>query len=273
MPMADGGDGLAVRVLGASACTPEKGANTASFLVDGRVLIDTGWYLTDRLRGADVDPLDVEAVLLTHCHHDHILGLPQLVFYYGISWDRRPKRPLHIYGPAGQVGRVAEDAQRYLQFDRYKELNFDIEVHEVHGGDALEVAGLRVRTCEGRHSVPALCYRVENAGGSSVVFSGDTAWNPGLIELSAGAGLLVHEASYGAKSVREDEEWGHSGAPDAAEVARRAGVGRLALVHCGESARPAALAAARAIFPEAFLPKEGEVVVAAPGSHQGRTGR
>jgi len=255
---------LQVLFLGLSSCTPEKGQNTASFVVDRRIAVDTGWYLTDRLLAADLNPLDIEAVVFTHCHHDHILGLPQLVFYYGISWDKRPTRPLHVYGPAGEIGRVVDDAQRFLQFERYKELNFDLEVHEVTAGDALEIGGLRVATCAARHAVPGVCYRFENAAGASAVFSGDTAWDPELIELARGAGLLVHEASYGAKSMRSDPRWGHSGAPDAAEVAGQAGAARLALVHCGESGREAALAAARAVFPAAFLPRDGETVTVPP---------
>jgi ribonuclease Z len=135
-------------------------------------------------------------------------------------------------------------------------------VTELRGGAALDICGLQVRTCSARHSVPGLCYRFENGAGAAAVFSGDTACNPDLIELARGAGLLVHEASYGAKSVREDVRWGHSGAPDAAEVAKAAGVGRLALVHCGQDARDAALAAARAIFPDSFLPADGEAIAA-----------
>jgi len=263
--MSQGQEALSVLFLGVSSCTPEKGANTASFVVDRRIVIDTGWYLTDRLLAAGIDPLTIEAVVFTHCHHDHIIGLPQIIFYYGISWDKRPERPLHIYGPAGEIGRVVEDAQRYLQFDRYKELNFDIDVHELRGGARLEISGLRVTTCSARHSVPGLCYRFESSAGAAVVFAGDTAWNPDLIDLARGAGLLVHEASHGAKSVRDDERWGHSGAPDAAEVAKQAGVARLALVHCDERTRESALAAAQAIFPNTFLPKDGEVVAGEPG--------
>jgi ribonuclease BN (tRNA processing enzyme) len=251
---------MSVRCLGTSSCTPEKGANTASFVVDRRVVVDTGWYLTDRLLAGGIDPLAVEAVLFTHCHHDHILGLPQLLFYWGICHERRPSRPLHIYGPAGEVERVVADGRRYLQFDRYHELRYGVKVHGLRGGEPVDVAGLTVRTCSARHSVPGLCYRVERDGGS-VVFSGDTAWNPDLIDLARGADLLVHEASYGAKSVREDERWAHSGAPDAAEAAREAGVRRLALVHCGQDARQDALRAAQAIFPDTFLPDEGEEIL------------
>lgn len=259
--MTSADDVLSIRFLGTDSCTPTKGNNTASMVVDGRVLIDTGWYLTDRLLACDIDPLAIEAVLFTHCHHDHIMGLPQLVFYYGIRRNARPARPLLVFGPAGEVGRVVEDAQRYLQHDRYPELVFDIEVHNVAAGDAFALGGLRVTTCTARHNVPGLNYRIDNAAGASVAFSGDTAYNPDLIELARGADLLVHEASHGATSSRASETAAHSGAPDAAEVAKQAGVGRLALVHCGQSARQAALAAAQAIFADTFFPEEGQGVL------------
>lgn len=255
---------LSITVLGTTTCTPERDANTASFVVDRRVAVDTGWYFTDRLLACGINPLDIEAVAFTHCHHDHIMGLPQLVFYYGIQGSERPKRPLRIYGPAGEIRRVVDDAQRFLQFDRYPELRFGIEVTELRGGAELDIGGLRVRTCSARHSVPGLCYRFENAAGASVAFSGDTAFNPDLIDLARGAGLLVHEASYGARSVREDGKWGHSGAPDAAEAARQAGVRRLAIVHCAQAKLAEALEAAKATFPASFVPAQGEELQASP---------
>jgi len=259
--MACSDNALSVRFLGTDSCTPTKGNNTASMVVDGRILIDTGWYLTDRLLASDIDPLAIEAVLLTHCHHDHIMGLPQLIFTYGIRRNARPDRPLHIFGPADEVGRVVADAQRYLQHDRYPELAFDIEVHNLAGGEGFELGDLRVAACAARHNVPGLHYRLDNATGASVAFSGDTAYNPALVELARGAGLLVHEASHGATATRATGAVGHSGAPDAADVAVEAGVGRLALVHCGQRAREAALAAAQAIFGDAFFPEEGEQIV------------
>jgi len=263
-PMQSTDRSLRVRCLGVTSCTPERGANTASFAINGRIVLDTGWYLTDRLLAAGVNPLDIEAVVFTHCHHDHIMGFPQILFYYGISWENRPERPLRVFGPAGEIGRVVADGLRYLQFDRYPELNYAIEVTDLRGGQSFDLCGLRVSTCPARHNVPGLCYRFDDPAGASAVFSGDTSYNPDLVELARGATLLVHEASHGAASARGDERWGHSGAPDAAEVARQAGVARLALVHCGESARPAALEAALAIFPASFFPSEGEELTIAP---------
>ena len=80
------------------------------------------------------------------------------------------------------------------------------------------------------HISGAVGWKVES-GGMSVVFSGDTRYNPELIEASRGARLLIHEA------LRTDEESdyarnrGHSTAGEAARAAAQAGVAELVLTH------------------------------------------
>ena len=250
---------LVVHFLGVAACTPEPGGNTASLALGRRVVVDAGWYLTDRLMRVGIDPFEVEAFFLTHCHHDHILGFPQLVYYWGINAQRRPARPLRVFGPKGEVERVVDDALCFLQFERYPELNFEIETRGLEPGESLSVADFEVSTCASIHSVPGLCYRFET-GGVAVVVSGDTAFNAELVELARGADLLVHEASHGGRAAKGLDIWAHSGSPDAAEVAREAGVRRLALVHCEASLRHEALEAARQVFDETFMPNDCQAV-------------
>ena len=80
------------------------------------------------------------------------------------------------------------------------------------------------------HISGAVGWRV-NSGGMSVVFSGDTRFNPELVKASQGARLLIHEA------YRTDEEsdyannHGHSTAGDAGRAATQAGVTELVLTH------------------------------------------
>jgi ribonuclease BN (tRNA processing enzyme) len=48
---------------------------------------------------------------------------------------------------------------------------------------------------------------------------------------------------------------------DAAEIAKLAGVQRLALVHAREDKQAEAVAAARTIFPNTFWPEDGQVLM------------
>ncbi len=254
-------DGLKVTVLGAASCTPEPGKETASFCINGSLLVDTGWCAALQLIKYGIEPMDIEAVLMTHCHHDHYMGLVSLLFYQGLHAGRTDdEKRLAVYGPVGEIGRVVTDVWRLLQTDRYPHLEIPVDVHEVAGGDAFDVCGLSVRACRALHNVPSLHYRLETPSGASVTFSGDTPYNPALVEFARDTDLLIHEASHGPQSTREAEEPAHSGAPDAAQVASLAGAKRLGLVHIGLGSVDDALSAAREQFGNTFVPTEGDVL-------------
>jgi ribonuclease Z len=69
-----------------------------------------------------------------------------------------------------------------------------------------------------------LAFRFDDGNtGGSLVYSADTEPCDSLIRLAAAADLLLHEAT--------GDDAGHSSPQEAAEVARQAGVGRLALIH------------------------------------------
>jgi ribonuclease BN (tRNA processing enzyme) len=260
-PKAPAGGRTTVRFIGVTSCLPEPGGETACVLLNDDVLVDAGWCAALHMRQFGCDPHALRYVFITHCHHDHYMGLVPLLFLRAMRGAEGAARPLTIVGPRTEIRRVMDDAGRYLQVDRYEDVSPPVEVVGLRPAQDYESGDFRVRTMQVVHPTPALCYRFESkSSGASIVITGDTAPYAPLSRFAAGADVLIHEASLGPRQGDPLQQWGHSGAPDAARIAREAGVGRLYLVHCSAEARPAALDAARAVFPESYAPAEGDLV-------------
>src|SRR5882724_6192609 len=122
-------DQTTVTFLGTDAVVPEGGADTASFVINRRCLVDTGWYAAIKMRCYGLDPMQLETLIFTHCHHDHYIGLPHLLFYHRMRARERPDRPpLKIIGPAGEIDLVVGLAQKFLQMERFAPVQYQPEL-------------------------------------------------------------------------------------------------------------------------------------------------
>jgi len=187
------------------------------------VLIDCGGSPLYKLARAGVSTTEVRAAILTHRHADHIYGLPMLV--QGL-WLAGQESPLAIYGPHETL----DLADRLLQLFNLSEREeiLPLEWHPVslrEGRHVLTIENIEITAAPVTHgSLQTLALRFENRDSQrAIVYSADTEPCPALVRLAAGANLLIHEAT--------GEHDGHSSPADAAEVARQAGVERLALIH------------------------------------------
>jgi ribonuclease Z len=155
-------------------------------------------------------------------------------------------------------------------------LGFAIVEHErpgrfdVAAADALGVpdgpargllqAGQEVTVEAGRTVTPAEVLG-EPRPGRKVVYTGDTAPSPLVVEAAHDADLLVHEASFLTEEAERAKETMHSTAAQAAEVARLAQVRLLALTHVSPRYFGPELAdEAREVFPETVVPRDFDLI-------------
>jgi ribonuclease Z len=251
-----------VTFLGTAAVLPGPGEDSACFLINGSVLFDCGWYAALRMQEYGFDPLGVETLFLTHCHHDHYMGLPALLFVRAMRQGRGEERPpLKIVGPADDLPVVTELARQFLQAGRFPSVWPPLTLHPLVPGESYETERFRIDTVRALHPVTGLCGRfTDRATGVAIAFSGDTGPNAELAALARGADLLIHEASVRPEVTDDALRPDHSRAADAARTALRAGVKRLALLHIHGGHHEASLAAARAVFPATELARQGETL-------------
>ena len=213
-------------VLGTAASVPDAGHDTVGQVLCGlnwAVLIDCGGSPLYKLARVGVEMASIQAVVLTHHHADHIYGLPLLI--QGL-WLGGREDPLPIYGPTEALN-IARSLLEMFNLAERADM-FSLEWQPVllrEHQRVLEVERVRIIATPVRHrGMQALAFRFENTEtGRVIVYSGDTEPCPALIRLAFGADLLIHEAS--------GEYPGHSSPAQAAEVARAAGVEKLALTH------------------------------------------
>lgn len=214
---------------------------------DALVLIDCGSGVAQRLVASGRRGADVDALIVTHYHSDHVADFWTLVVS---SWHQGRTRPWQVHAtPAAirhfqaQVAAYADEITLRVTHERRPSTaGLDIVFHELGEGPVTELGALRVSAFAVDHRPVTPAYGlVFEADGRRIVFSGDTAPVAALAEAAKGADLLVQEVFVDAEmipvaGVRSAETVAavrgyHTTPAQAADLARDAGVAALALTH------------------------------------------
>ena len=237
-------------VLGANGTYPTAGRPTAGYLLsqgDTRVWIDAGSGTFGALLEL-IDPMDLDAVIVSHMHVDHCADLFPLYHYLRFGPGRRPPLPLIV--PGGATERLSA----FLDSGGGSHLTEAFAPHTPQPDEVIDVGGIAFRFGPSDHPVPTLQVRAET-GGRSLAYSADTGTGSDLVQLAAGANTLLAEATF---SGHDKPAPHHLTATEAGEIAGKAGVERLILTHLLPTLDPQqAIAEAAAVF-------SGDLMVAAP---------
>jgi ribonuclease Z len=211
------------------------------------LLVDCGSGVTQRMAQAGISGRDIDAVLLTHMHSDHIIDLFQLVIS---SWHQGRDRPMRVFGPQGTYNYVdgmvslwqSELEQRIEHERRPSALALQTEVTEIKPDEIVEFGAMRVRAVEVDHKPVRHAYGyVFETDEAKLVISGDTRPCAALTEAAQGADLLLHEVfvhremkpEEGVRTAETIDQVAsyHTLSSDVGKVAAKAGVKWLALTH------------------------------------------
>jgi ribonuclease BN (tRNA processing enzyme) len=221
---------MRLTILGRSPASPNPGEACAGYLVEGdgsRVLIDIGPGVVAQLVNRH-HPDDLDAVVVSHMHADHMLDLVTLRYVY--PWRSLPaEQRLRVVMPPGSADQML-DLARGVGNARHFEDCFRLSEHD--GSSAFACGNLSLAPIETQHYIPCWGFRIES-GGRRLAYTADTAPCAGLSDLADRADLLLSEATL--RSLDEDavapEPRGHLLPAEAGIAARDGGARRLMLTH------------------------------------------
>lgn len=178
---------MRLTILGTAGVLPDPQRAQSGYLLekDGRlVLVDCGSGVFGRLASLTIDWKQLDTVLLTHLHLDHMSDLLSI-------WTARwllgvPEATL--YGPRGTKKFITE----LLGLFPYIRDHVRVTVDELTPGETRMLAGFEVTTLAMQHYVPTLAYKFDN----TLVICGDSEPEPSLVKFVRGCKLLVHECSF-----------------------------------------------------------------------------
>ena len=232
-------------LLGTGDSFCSDGRISTSILVDSstRILLDCPPQIVYALRSNGYSPNDVNHVLISHTHGDHVVGL----VFLAESLLYKDKGALEIYGPKGLKSLVYSLYHMlFPRADLRKVLTFLPDLSDLP---------FTCMKAKGVHSPPDTVYRIE-IDGTTVVYTGDTA-EVDLSEFAKNADYLIHEAAE--TNVAVARRLKHSTATQAAKTARRAGVRNLVIVHSPRLTSKQKREVTR-IFPRTIFPTDGRII-------------
>jgi ribonuclease BN (tRNA processing enzyme) len=220
--------------LGGSAAWPNPGQGCSSYLArsgDTSVLLDCGPNTLLELR-RHIDFTTIDAVVISHCHADHILDL--VPFRYGLTYGPvRASRRIPIWLPPGGSERLdrlgdAFEGQNETHLTFWNDV---FDMREYDPGQTLAVGDLTISFAPTQHFIECYATRVESSDGASIVYASDTGSAAPILNLARGAGLLIAEATLRDHGDTSESERGHLTPEDAGQFAADSGVGMLLLTH------------------------------------------
>jgi ribonuclease Z len=165
-------------------------------------LIDSGAGSTNNINRLRLPMRDLDGLLLTHFHSDHIAEIYEVNL---ASWVQGRPTPLTVYGPSG-VDEVTEAVNAGYRLDRKYRTDHHGEdllppelgvlSHQtIASGVILADGDLKLTAFVSEHPPlhPAVGYRFDYRG-RSVVISGDSNVTDETRKIADGADLLLHDA-------------------------------------------------------------------------------
>lgn len=210
---------MKLTALGVWGGYPTRDAGTTSYLLQSEegfnLLLDAGSRAVTELEH-ELSPNDLDAIILSHYHEDHIADLGALRQYRQLQTVKPEILP--IYGHHENEYEFSK-----LSLENVSEgIAYDVE-------NGTSVGPFDIQFLKTVH--PVICYAmriVERATGQVLVYTGDTGYFAGLVDFSKDADILLADVYFFKDKAKMPN---HLSSVEAGEIAAQANVKKLILTH------------------------------------------
>lgn len=269
---------------------------------DENILVDCGEGTQRQFRKTHLNPCKITKILISHWHGDHVLGLPGLLMtmmmngynksleiYGPKGTNEKVQQYFNLIGQKGlNLNLKVNESKGGILFENN---DFQIEAEEMnHGCPALAYSFVvkekkRLdKTKLKKLKIPNSPLISELVKGKTVEIDGkkidgkklvyiepsrkvtfimDTAMNNNAIKLAKDSDLLISEATHSAEEQEIAEKYLHLTSVDAAKIAKKAKVKKLALIHLSQRydmIPKIILNEAKTVFKNVIIPQDLESI-------------
>lgn len=217
---------MKIRVLGYYGGYPAKGVGTSSYLLTSgnyHLLIDCG---SGDLLSLEkyLDPLKLNAVILSHYHHDHVADVGVLQYYWQLHPQNRREPELPIYG----------NTEDPLNFESLNWMH-STKAMGYTESSVLHLGPLTISFKRTHHPVPAFAMRiVERSTNKILVFTADSNYFGALAKFAHNADLLITDTNYYANQNKVTPRW-HMTSSECGKLANHSHSKHVLLSHLPQS--------------------------------------
>ncbi len=183
---------LDLRFIGTGNAFAPGGLCWNGFVVNEKYLFEAPPQALQALNALGMDVNGLEAVVLSHHHGDHFLGLPFLLLQWKFS---KRTRPVRIIGPAG-TKKLAEDIAKRV-YPGILETTHEIEWEECTPGTRTSVGELSLETFGMKHDVrlSGTLGFAAALGNFKFGYTGDSAMCESVTDLARHSDVMISECA------------------------------------------------------------------------------
>ena len=187
---------MEIRVIGCSTTWSDK--HNSSYCIDGKILVDCGEGTPKNYKKNGIYFLDIDDIVITHFHADHILGI-SMYLSQEIGYAKpETMRRLTVYGPKGILKCLNSLKDNFAIAGRFaKSVNLTdyINVVEIEKSETeFYVGKYKVKAFEVDHIKGELCLAyVFYDGEKRIGFSGDCTYNSSLLKFIENVDIALLE--------------------------------------------------------------------------------